>query len=66
MKNIIFSSIVGFALIAFTGCTTGNDVETAKCQSGKCQSTKKCQASGKCANAKKMTKKCASGAKCGK
>jgi hypothetical protein len=55
MKNIIFSSIVGFALIAFTGCTTGNDVETAKCQ-----------ASGKCANAKKMTKKCASGAKCGK
>ncbi len=60
MKNIIFSSIVGFALIAFTGCTTGNDVKTAKCQSGKCQ------ASGKCANAKKMTKKCASGAKCGK
>ena len=47
MKKLIFSSLVGLALVAFTGCTTGNDAKAAKCQSGKCDGAKKC-AAGKC------------------
>jgi len=65
MKKLIFSSLVGLALVAFTGCTTGNNAETAKCQSGKCDGAKKCQSSEKCGDAKKVEKKCAAG-KCGK
>ena len=70
MKKLIFSSIIGLALIAFTGCTNGNDADTvAKCQSGKCQSSK-CQndkaKSSKCSGDKKSTAKCSSSGKCGK
>ena len=56
MKKLIFSSLVGLALVAFTGCTTGNDASA-----GKCDGAKKCQASGKC----DVSKKCSAG-KCGK
>ncbi len=69
MKKLIFSSLVGLALIAFTGCTTGSDAgmkcQAGKCQSGKCKGAKKCATSSKCGNAKKVAKKCAAG-KCGK
>jgi len=68
MKKLIFSSLVGLALVAFTGCTTGSDTEPAsKCQSGKCSGdkakSKKCQSSGKCATNK--AQKCQSDGKCG-
>ena len=59
MKKVIFASLMGLALVAFTGCTTGNDAEAAKCQSGKCDGAKKAPA--KCDSAKK----CDAG-KCGK
>ena len=62
MKNLIFSSLVGLALVAFTGCTNGSDAETAKCQSGKCDGAKKCAGDKKSDTAKK----CDSSAKCGK
>ena len=68
MKKLLFSSLVGFALIALAGCTTGNDAETAaKCQAGKCDGAKKCQASGKCGGDKEkaVSKKCSSDGKCG-
>jgi len=67
MKKLFFSSLVGLALITFTGCTTADDASVAKCQSGKCDGAKKCQASEKCGGAKKCdaAKKCSSG-KCGK
>jgi len=66
MKNLVFTALVGLAMVAFTGCTTGGDAEAgAKCSAnGKCASSKKCAANGKCA-AKKVAKKCAAG-KCGK
>ena len=68
MKKLIFSSLVGLALIAFTGCTTGDDAEAAaKCSSSKCQGDKqttKCGTSSKCGDAKKVVAKC-SGGKCG-
>ena len=68
MKKLIFSSLVGLALIAFTGCTTGDDAEAeAKCSSSKCQvdkQTTKCGTSSKCGDAKKVVAKC-SGGKCG-
>ncbi len=71
MKKVLFSSIVGFALIAFSGCTSSSDAEVAsKCQAGKCDSakkvSKKCAAKGKCSGnmSKKVASKCASG-KCG-
>ncbi len=61
MKSLIFSTLVGLALVSFTGCTTNGDAEVSKCQSGKCES-------GKCKGAKKCdgAKKCASSKKCGK
>ncbi len=69
MKKLIFSSLVGLALVAFTGCTNGSDAETEKCQSGKCDGSKKCDGAQKC-DAKTPSKKCdaASSAveKCGK
>jgi hypothetical protein len=55
MKSLIFSTLVGLALVSFTGCTTSDDAGVSKCQSGKCES-------GKC----KGAKKCASSKKCGK
>jgi len=61
-KKLIFSSLVGLALIAFTGCTTGDDAEAGmKCQAGKCQTGKFKGAPG---TAKKVVAKC-SGGKCG-
>jgi len=64
MKNLIFTALIGLALIAVIGCTTGNDAEAGT----KCSSSKKCSASGKCSGskAKAMAKKCASSGKCGK
>jgi len=50
MKKLLFGSLVGVALIAFTGCTDSTDM-SGKCQSGKCQS-------GKCQGDKAKTKKC--------
>ncbi len=67
MKKLIFSSLLGFALVAFTGCTTGNDASVSKCNGAK-----KCQSNSKCGDAKQAakkcdsTKKCASSGKCGK
>jgi len=65
MKNLLFGALVGTALIAFTGCTNGDDAQMgAKCQSGKCQSGK-CQAdkakakAAKCGG-KKSASKCQS------
>jgi len=46
MKKLLFGSLLGLALIAFTGCTDNKNAEVAKCQSGKCSSAKK--ASKKC------------------
>lgn len=65
MKKLIFTSLVGLALVAFTGCTTGNDAEASKCQSGKCDGAKKCDGAAKC-DAKKATSKCQASGKCGK
>ncbi|PHS30115.1 MAG: hypothetical protein COA92_10115 [Sulfurovum sp.] len=69
MKKLLFSSLVGFALIALTGCTTGNDAAAStKCSAdGKCSTAKKCQANAKCAGdkAKKVAKKCSADGKCG-
>ncbi|MDQ7085575.1 MAG: hypothetical protein Q9M36_11940 [Sulfurovum sp.] len=52
MKHIIFSSLIGFALLTFTGCTHSEDVKVSKCQAKKCdkakKESKKCQSSGKC------------------
>jgi len=68
-KKLIFSSLVGLALIAFTGCTTDGDAKTeAKCSSSKCQDDKKttkCGTNSKYGDAKKVATKC-SGGKCGK
>lgn len=69
MKKLIFSSLVGLALVAFTGCSHGNDAEVSKCQSGKCDGAKKCDGASKC-DGNKVATKCdgASSAveKCGK
>ena len=51
MKKLIFSSLVGLALVAFTGCTNSEDADASKCQSGKCDSAQKC-------DAKTTSKKC--------
>jgi len=70
MKTLLLGSLVGFALIALSGCTSGSDAEVinaSKCKAGKCDSAKKCKASGKCAGdmTKKVAKKCAASGKCG-
>ena len=68
MKKFIFSSLVGLALVAFTGCTNSNEPTVSKCNAGKCNGNKKvakkCQASSKCGGDKKVVKKCGDG-KCG-
>lgn len=67
MKNLIFTALVGLAMVGFTGCTNGSDAAASKCQSGKCDGAKKCQASGKCSGDKaKEAKKCQASGKCGK
>jgi|AGBJ01.1.fsa_nt_gi hypothetical protein len=61
MKKLIFSSLVGLALVTFTGCTNGSNTETSKCQSGKCDSTQKCDAKEtptKCNGAVSEVEKC--------
>ena len=68
MKKLIFSSLVGLALIAFTGCTNGSDAAASKCQAGKCDSAKKCDGASKCSadKAKETAKKCQVSGKSGK
>lgn len=69
MKKLIFSSLLGFALIAFTGCAPkSSDAEAAaKCDSVKsmrCASDRKaakCSASGKCAAQSSSGAKCSDG-----
>ena len=59
MKKVLFGSLIGLSLIAFTGCTDSKDVEVAsKCQSGKCQGDK--TMSKKSTDAKAASKKCGS------
>ena len=71
MKKLIFSSLVGLALVAFTGCTDGYDASSgAKCSgTSKCDTAKKCDSASKC-DGNKVATKCdgASSAveKCGK
>jgi len=64
-KKLIFSSLVGLALVAFTGCTDGDKAEVGtKCSSSKCQGDKKaskCGTSSKCGDAKKVVAKCSGG-----
>ncbi len=65
MKKLIFSSLVGLALIAFTACSHENEVNAgAKCNTGKCQANK--AKSAKCGGDKKASAKCSSAGKCGK
>ena len=67
MKKLIFSSLVGLALVAFTGCTTGNDAKAgAKCSTSKCSTIKKNKCSSSKCSSSKVSKKCASSGKCGK
>ena len=49
MKKLIFTALVGLAMVGFTGCTTGGDATASA----------KCAACGKCASLK--AKKCAGG-----
>jgi len=56
MKKLIFTALVGLAMVAFTGCTTADDAKAGA----------KCAASGKCAGDKtKSAAKCAASGKCG-
>jgi hypothetical protein len=65
MKKLIFSSLVGLALISFTACSHDNEVDAgSKCNAGKCQVDK--AKSAKCAGDKKAAAKCSSAGKCGK
>jgi hypothetical protein len=64
MKTLILSSLLGLALVSFTGCTNTNEATPkAKCQSGKCDSAKK--DTKKCDAKKCDAKKCDSSKKCG-
>lgn len=66
MKKLIFSSLIGLALLAFTGCTNGSDATVSKCQTCECDKAKKCDGPKKCDSTKKCsTGKCSAG-KCGK
>ena len=73
MKKLLFTALIGLAMLGFTGCTNGADAAAeSKCSaSGKCAADKaasKCSASGKCSGdkAKKAASKCAASGKCGK
>ena len=61
MKKLIFTALVGLSMVAFTGCTTGNDAKANT--SAKCSASGKCSTSGKC-SAKKVAKKCSASGKC--
>jgi len=60
MKNLLFTALVGLAMVTFTGCTTGSDAEAG----AKCSTSKKCAASGKCSTNKAVPAKCAASGKC--
>ncbi len=63
MKKLIFSSLIGLALLAFTGCTNSNDAEAeAKCSASKCDGATKCSGD----KTKEAATKCSSSGKCGK
>ncbi|MGC9351560.1 MAG: hypothetical protein ACP5D3_06185 [Sulfurovum sp.] len=51
LRNILFTSLLGLAMVAFTGCTDGKDAATGKCNAGKCDSAKKSQKNAVKANA---------------
>jgi len=63
MKNLVFTALVGLAMVGFTGCTNSADA-APKCQSGKCDGAKKCDSTKKCGDAKKEAKKCDGAKKC--
>ncbi|UFH59189.1 hypothetical protein [Sulfurovum mangrovi] len=54
-KKIVVTSMVGLAMLAFSGCTDGKDTATGKCDSAKEVKTK-C-GEGKCDSAKKTVTK---------
>ncbi|RUM71880.1 MAG: hypothetical protein DSZ10_05895 [Sulfurovum sp.] len=56
MKKLMIATLFILGMMTMTACTTGNDTGMSKCSSGKCSTTKKCQASGKCDSGK--TTKC--------
>lgn len=59
-KKILFTSLLGLSMVAFTGCTDGKDGDTSKCNAGKCDSAKKTAekcGEGKCDSAKKIVTK---------
>ncbi|MFT7880561.1 MAG: hypothetical protein ABXS91_09220 [Sulfurimonas sp.] len=61
LKNILFTSLVGLAMVAFAGCTDSKDASASKCNAGKCDSAKEVKTKcgeGKCDSAKETTKKC--------
>ena len=63
MKNMIFTALVGLAMVGFTGCTTGGDADAG----AKCSASSKCAASGKCSEdkvQKAVATKCAADGKC--
>ena len=65
LKKLIFSLLVGLAMISFTACSHENEVDAgAKCNAGKCQADK--AKSAKCGGDKKASAKCSSAGKCGK
>jgi len=65
LKKLIFSLLVGLAMISFTACSHENEVDAgAKCNAGKCQADK--AKSAKCAGDKKTAAKCSAAGKCGK
>ena len=67
MKKFIFSSLVGLALIAFTGCT-GDEAKPSIKSSIKCAASGKCsgekRGAGKCTKGQKVAKKATKGVKC--
>ena len=65
LKKLIFSLLLGLAMISFTACSHENEVDAGvKCNAGKCQADK--AKSAKCAGDKKAATKCSSAGKCGK
>lgn len=61
MKKIIFSSLIGLALVAFTGCTNSDNAEAE----AKCSASSKCDGATKCSGdkAKEVATKCDSSGK---
>ena len=59
MKKLIFTALMGLAMVGFTGCTTSSDAEAGT----KCSASGKCAKDGKC-KSKKIAKKCTASGKC--